>query len=43
MYTRSRRQNNVQKDKLDHNLAHDFTQTMRDPNYFALSILIAEL
>jgi hypothetical protein len=43
MHTRFRRQNNMLKDKLDHILAHDFTQTTRDPNYVALSILSVEL
>jgi hypothetical protein len=42
MYTRLCHQNSVLKDKLDHILAHDFTQT-RDPTYVALSILIVEL
>jgi hypothetical protein len=35
MYTRFHRQNTALKDKLDHIHAHDFTQTTRDPNYFA--------
>jgi hypothetical protein len=42
MYTRFRRQNSVLKDKLGHNLAHDFTQTMRDSDYFAPNILAVE-
>jgi hypothetical protein len=42
MYTRFWRQNNVLKDKLDHNLTHDFTQIACDPIYFALSILVVE-
>jgi hypothetical protein len=42
MYTRFRCQNSVLKDKLDHILAHDFTQTTRDPIYVALNILIVE-
>jgi hypothetical protein len=42
MHTRFRRQNNVFKDKLNHILAHDFTQTTHDSDYFALSILVVE-
>jgi hypothetical protein len=42
MYTRFHRQNSVLKDKLDHNLAHDFSQTLRDLDYFALNILVVE-
>jgi hypothetical protein len=42
MHTRFRRQNSVLKDKLNHILAHDFTQTTHDSDYFALSILVVE-
>jgi hypothetical protein len=42
MYTRFRRQNSVLKDKLDRNLAHDFSRTMRDSDYFAPNILVVE-
>jgi hypothetical protein len=42
MYTRFRRQNSVRTDKLNHIRAHDFTQTTRDPNYFAPNILVVE-
>ena len=30
------------KNKLDHNLAHDFSQTTRDTDYFASNILTVE-
>jgi hypothetical protein len=42
MYTRFRRQNSVLKNEWDHNLAHDFSQTMRDSDYFAPNIFVAE-
>jgi hypothetical protein len=42
MYTRFRRQNSVLKDKLGHNLAQDFSQTLRDSDYFAPNILVIE-
>jgi hypothetical protein len=35
MYTRFRRQNSVRVVNLDPNLAHDFSQTTRDTDYFA--------
>jgi hypothetical protein len=31
------------KDKLDPNLVHDFSQTMRDSDYFAPDILVVKL
>jgi hypothetical protein len=42
MYTRFQRQNRVLKNEWDHNLAHDFSQTMRDSDYFAPNILVVE-
>jgi hypothetical protein len=36
-------ESNLNYNSLIINLAHDFSQTTRDPNYFALSILIIEL
>jgi hypothetical protein len=42
MYTRFRRQNNVQTNKLNHIRAHDFTQTTHDTDYFAPNILVVE-
>ena len=32
----------VLKNKLDHNLAHDFSQTTRDSDYSAPNILVVE-
>jgi hypothetical protein len=42
MYMRFRRRNSVRADNLDHNLAHDFSQTTRDTDYFAPNILVVE-
>ena len=33
----------MMKDKLDPNLVHDFSQTMRDSDYFAPDILVVKL
>jgi hypothetical protein len=43
MYTRFHHQNSLLKNKLGHNLAHDFTPTMCDTDYFAPNILVVEV
>jgi hypothetical protein len=42
MHTRFCRQNSVRKDEWDHNLAHDFSRTMCDSDYFTLNISVVE-
>jgi hypothetical protein len=42
MHARFCCQNSVQKGKLNHILAHDFTQTTHDSDYFTRNILVAE-
>jgi hypothetical protein len=42
MHTRFCRQNSTRKDEWDHNLAHDFSRTMRDSDYFTPNISVVE-
>jgi hypothetical protein len=42
MHTRFCRKNSVRKDEWDHNLAHDFSRTMRDSDYFTPNISVVE-